>query len=87
VDLVDDEDLVDLLDDLLLDAIVDDLQVFFLNLEDLLLLVEVVEAVSEVESVPGEAVNHGAGVALTEDVVTAIGVVREGDWSVDGLCG
>jgi hypothetical protein len=54
--LVDDEHLVDLLHDLLLEAVVDDLEVLLLDLDDLLLLVEVVEAVNEVEAIATEAV-------------------------------
>jgi hypothetical protein len=54
--LVDDEDLVDLLHNLLLEAVVDDLEVLLLDLDDLLLLVEVVEAINEVEALAAEAV-------------------------------
>ena len=54
--LVDDEHLVDLLHNLLLEAIVDNLKVLLLDLDDLLLVVEVVEAVNEVESLATEAV-------------------------------
>jgi hypothetical protein len=68
VDLVNDEDLVDLLDNLLLEAVVDDLKVLLLDLDDLLLLVEVVEAISKVEAVALEAVHNGAVEAIAEDV-------------------
>lgn len=68
VDLVDDEDLVDLLDNLLLEAIVDNLEVLLLDLDDLLLLVEVVEAVDEVETVTLESIDDSAVEALTKDV-------------------
>lgn len=76
-----DEDLVDLLDDGLLDAVVDNLQVLLLQLEDLLLAVEVVEAVDEVEVV-----------LATQDVqrvgrLTLCLVSRELRRSVDWLCG
>jgi hypothetical protein len=83
VDLVDDEDLVDLLHDLLLAAVVvDDLKVLLLDLDDLLLLVEVVEAVGEVETVTGEAVEHCAVEAIAEDVVT----LRDGGSNGAGGC-
>ena len=55
----DDEHLADLLHDRLLAAVVDDLQVLLLDLDDLLLLVELVEAVDEVEAVTTEAVGDG----------------------------
>jgi hypothetical protein len=58
-----------LLHDLLLEAIVDDLKVLLLDLDDLLLLVEVVEAVGEVEPVAAEAIEDGAIEAVTEDIV------------------
>ena len=57
--LVDDEDLVDLLHDLLLEAVVNDLEVLLLDLDDLLLVVEVVEAVNEVEAIATKAVGEG----------------------------
>jgi hypothetical protein len=47
--LVDDQNLVDLLDDLLLESVVDDLEVLLLDLDDLLLVVEVIEAIDEAE--------------------------------------
>lgn len=71
VDLVDDEDLVDLLYDSLLEAVVDDLKVLLLDLEDLLLLVELVEVVQEVKALAVEAVHDSTVEAIaTEDVVT-----------------
>jgi hypothetical protein len=78
--LVDDEDLVNLLDDLLLTAVVDDLEVLLLDLDDLLLLVEFVEAIDEVEALPAEAVRDG-----TEVVTLVVGerlghVDRFGNW-------
>lgn len=77
VDLVDDEDLLHLLDDGLLAPVVDDLEVLLLDLDYLLLLVEVVEAVDEVEGavVAVEAVDDGVEANL------ALGR------GVDGLCG
>lgn len=48
---VDDENLGGLLHDGLLEAVVNDLEVVFLDLDDLLLVVEVLEAVDEVEVV------------------------------------
>lgn len=73
VDLVNDEDFVDLLDDRLLSAVVDDLEVLFLDLDDLLLLIEVVEAVGKVEAVAAEAVDNSAIEALVaEDVVIVV---------------
>jgi hypothetical protein len=78
VDLVDDKDFLNLLDDLLAAAIVDDLEVLLLDLDDLFLLVEVVEAVDEVECtvVCVEAVDDGVEVELS------LGIAG----SVDGLC-
>ena len=77
VDLVDDEDLLHLLDDGLLTSVVDDLEVLLLDLDYLLLLVEVVEAVDEVEGavVAVEAVDDG----VEADLALGRGV--------DGLCG
>lgn len=43
-----------MLDNLLLEAVVDDLKVLFLDLNHLLLVVEVVEAVDEVEAIVAE---------------------------------
>ena len=51
---LDDEDVLCLLNDGLLEAIVDDLEVLLLELEHLLLVVEVVETVGEVEVVSTE---------------------------------
>ena len=59
VDLVNDEDLLHLLHNLLFVAVVDDLEVLLLDLDDLRLLIEVVEAVDEVEAVTTEAVGDG----------------------------
>jgi hypothetical protein len=72
VDLVDNKDLVNLLDDLLLEAVVDDLQVLLLDLDDLLLLVEVVEAIGKVEAVTAEAIYDGAIETIAEDIVAAL---------------
>lgn len=52
---LDDEDVLCLLNDGLLEAVVDDLKVLLLELEHLLLVVEVVEAIGEVELVSTEA--------------------------------
>lgn len=57
--LVDNEYLVDLLDNLLLETVVDDLEVLLLDLDDLLLVVEVVEAINKVEAVAAKAVGNG----------------------------
>lgn len=86
VDLVDDEDLVYLLYDLLLDAVVvDDLEVLLLDLDHLLLLVEVVEAIDEVEAAALVAVDYGAVEVIAEDA-TALGVAGKRLGGVDGLC-
>jgi hypothetical protein len=58
--LVDNEDLVDLLDDLFLEAIIHNLKVLLLDLDDLLLVVEVIEAIDEVESLTAEPIREGA---------------------------
>jgi hypothetical protein len=72
-DLVDNEDFIDLLDDLLLEAVVDDLEVLLLDLDDLLLLIEVVEAVDEVEAIAVEAIDHSAvEVFATKEVVVTL---------------
>jgi hypothetical protein len=71
-----------LLDDLLLATVVNDLEVLLLDLDDLLLLVEVVEAIGEVEAVALEAVENSTIEAITKDVVLALG-----DGGRDGLCG
>ena len=83
VDLVYDKDFLHLLDDLLSAAIVDDLEVLLLYLDHLFLLVEVVEAVDEVECtvICVETVNDGVEVEL------ALGVAGKGGGRVDGLCG
>lgn len=86
VDLVNDEGFLDLLDNLLLEAVVGDLKVLLLDLDHLLLLVEVAEAISEVESIAAESVYDGAIEAIAEDVVAALGVARKGLRGVDGLC-
>jgi hypothetical protein len=64
-------------------TVVYDLEILLLNLNDLLLLVEVVEAVDEVECaiVRVETVDDRAEVGLT------LGIAREGDRGVDGLGG
>jgi hypothetical protein len=72
VDLVDDEDLVGLLHDLLLAAVVDDLKVLLLDLDHLRLLVEVVEAIGKVEAVATEAVDDGTVESIAKDVVVAL---------------
>tara|TARA_R110002003_G_scaffold130_3_gene12176 strand:+ start:19639 stop:20067 length:429 start_codon:yes stop_codon:yes gene_type:complete len=72
-DLVDNEDFIDLLDDLLLEAVVNDLEVLLLDLDDLLLLIEVVEAVDEVEAIAVEAIDHSAvEVFATKEVVVTL---------------
>jgi hypothetical protein len=83
VDLVDDEDFLYLLGDCLLTAIVDNLKVLLLNLNDLLLLVEVVKSINEVEVaiVAIKAVDDRVEVDL------ALGGAGKGSRSVDGLCG
>lgn len=79
VHLVHDEHFVDLLDDLLLDAVVGDLEAFFADLDDLLLLVEGVEAVGEVETGAGEAVDDGAvGLAAEVFAVKDVGALGLG---------
>lgn len=81
--MIDDQDLVHLLNDLLLEAVVDDLQVLLLDLDDLLLLVEVVEAISKVEAVAAETIHDGAVEAITEDAVLALGHRRgDGGWQL-----
>jgi hypothetical protein len=67
------EYLIYLLNDLLLEAVVDDLQVLLLDLDDLLLLVEIVEAISKVEAVAAEAVDNCAVEPIAEDVALALG--------------
>ena len=81
--MVDNEDFLHLLHDLLLDAVVYDLQVLLLDLDYLLLLVESVEAVDEVE---------GAVVAVKAvDDRIELDLTLGGAWQrlgdVDGLCG
>jgi hypothetical protein len=78
VDLVDYEHLIDLLHDLALEAVVDDLKALLLNLNYLLLLVEVLEAISEVEALAVEAVDYSSVETLAENVVGALGD-RRGD--------
>ena len=73
VDLVDNEDLVDLLHDLLLEAVVDDLQVLLLDLNDLLLLIEVVEAVRKVEAIAAETVQDSTVEIIAAEDVAALG--------------
>ena len=82
VDLVDDEDLLHLLNDCLLAAVVDNLEVLLLDLDDLLLLVEVVESVNKVEVaiVAVEAVDNRVKADL------ALGRTRKRSRSVDRLC-
>lgn len=76
---LDDQDLLCLLDNLLLEAVVDDLQVLLLDVDDLLLLVQAVEAVNEVEvvaeAVVAEALTRGEGSGF------AAGVDGLGGWS------
>lgn len=74
VDLVDNEDLVGLLDNLLAETIVDNLEVLLLDLDDLLLLVEVVEAIGKVESIATETINNSAVESLAKDVVVVAGL-------------
>jgi hypothetical protein len=85
VDLVDNKNLIDLLhDDLAVSAVIDDLQILLLNLDHLLLLVEVVEAVDEVEASVSAAVavDDSVDVVVTaEDAAVAFGLGRG-----DGLC-
>lgn len=69
-----------MLDDGLLEAVVDDLEVLLLHLNYLLLVVEVVEPVDEVEVVATEAVAKGGVEGLTLRVGKALRVV-------DRLCG
>lgn len=72
-----DEHLVDLLHDGLLEPVVDDLEVLLLHLDDLLLVVERVEAVDEVEALAIEAVGEGRvrGLALGDIGGEALGAV------------
>jgi hypothetical protein len=85
VDLVDNKNLIDLLhDDLAVSAVIDDLQILLLNLDHLLLLVEVVEAVDEVEASVSAAVavDDSVDVVVTaDDAAVAFGLGRG-----DGLC-
>jgi hypothetical protein len=76
VDLVYNEDFIDLLDDLLLCAGIDDLKVVGLDLDGLGLLIEGVEAVDEVETIVvggREAVYHGADVLDLALVLDGLG--------------
>jgi succinylarginine dihydrolase len=80
VDLVYNEDFVDLLDNLLLRAGIDDLEVVGFDLDGLGLLVEGVEAVDEVETivaVGGEAIYHG-----TDVLDLALGLDGLGSWEM-----
>jgi hypothetical protein len=72
-----DEHLVDLLHDGLLEPVVDDLEVLLLHLDDLLLVVERVEAVDEVEALAIEAVGEGRirGLTLGDIGGEALGAV------------
>lgn len=54
---------------LLAAVVVDDLEVLLLDLDDLLLLVEVVEAVCKIEAIAGEAIEDCAVETVAEDVV------------------
>lgn len=84
--MVNDENFLHLLDDLLLEAIVDDLEVLFLNLDDLLLLVEVVEAIDEIKALAPVAIDNSPVETFAKDVVATLGVARKGLRSVDRLC-
>lgn len=80
---IDDEHILDLLHDELLEAIVHNLQVLLLHLDNLLLIIDVVEAVNEVEATE-------AAVVLVEVEATigrTLGVRRQALRHVYGFCG
>lgn len=63
---------------LTLEAVVNNLQVLLLDLDNLGLVVEVVEAVAEVESIATEAIDNSAVESVTEDVVALRNRRRDG---------
>lgn len=88
VGLVDNENLLNLLDDLLLAAVVDYLQVLLLDLDNLLLLVEIVEAVDEAEVVAFAVAIAAVAVVITlvAIIIVALAIRGESLRGVDRLC-